>query len=348
MTENRIKIVNASQACTEVDIEGVIGVPEELQFENDRRRVATYEKFRSELERIKAISSPEVVVNIRSGGGNVNDAVLIYDALSSLQAVITTRCYGYVASAATIIAQAAASGKREISENALYLIHKSVALSEGNSRDINETVELLEKTDQRIAAIYARRSGRAAEEFAALMECNNGNGRWLSPEETIAAGLADNIIPATTGSTAAVFDSVTESAVGSGFGSASDSAALLAGTKKGALRQHWNAILDLLKIREGASGLSSAGAAGTSGEISAKTSSSGPGGPEASAPVKIEPEADKQAAPQSVARRFDIGNLRAAALPTTTEPVEDPSPTQVGGLSVNEQAYHEDARNFIR
>ena len=53
----------------------------------------------------------------------MNDALLIHDALTALGAHITTRCYGYTASAATIIAQAASPGCREISANALYLIH---------------------------------------------------------------------------------------------------------------------------------------------------------------------------------------------------------------------------------
>ena len=54
--------------------------------------------------------------------------------------------------------------------------------------------ELLRKTDERLAALYARRSGRPQEEFAQRMAENNGNGRWLSPEETVAAGLADRIV----------------------------------------------------------------------------------------------------------------------------------------------------------
>lgn len=190
--KSEIQINNSAGVCR-IDIEGTIGVPEEWQFDQPEARVATYEKFRDTVRRIAGIDAPEVVVDIRSTGGDVNDALLIHDALCSLGARITTRCYGYTASAATIIAQAASPGCREISPNALYLIHTSICAAEGNAAEIAGRLDLLRQTDTRIAAVYAARSGRPAAEFEALMAENNGNGRWLSPEEAVAAGLADTV-----------------------------------------------------------------------------------------------------------------------------------------------------------
>ena len=193
--ESKIRISDSAEVCV-IDIEGVIGVPEECQFDGEPSQVATYEKFRSQVERISHIESPAVVVNIRSTGGDVNDALLIYEALAALDARITTRCYGYTASAATIIAQAADEGCREISANGLYLIHNSVCAVEGNAETLSSRIDLLRKTDERIAAVYAARSGRPVGEFVALMNENNGDGRWLSPDEALAAGLADRIVGA--------------------------------------------------------------------------------------------------------------------------------------------------------
>ena len=191
--KSEIQINNSAEVCR-IDIEGTIGIPEEWQFDDPEARVATYERFSKALQRIAGIEAPEVVVNIRSTGGDVNDALLIHDALRQLPARITTRCYGYTASAATIIAQAASEGCREISANALYLIHTAVCATEGNAAEIAGKLDLLHQTDARIAAVYAARSGRPAEEFEALMAENNGNGRWLSPEEAVAAGLADKVV----------------------------------------------------------------------------------------------------------------------------------------------------------
>ncbi len=188
-----IKIFNALDTCV-IDIEGAIGVAEEWQFENAGERVATYEKFRESLSQIEALEAQQVIVNIRSTGGDVNDAMLIYEALTSLQIPITTRCYGYVASAATVIAQAASEGERQISANALYLVHNSTCIAEGNAAEIKQKMDLLLKTDERLAELYARRSGRTTEEYQSLMAEEGGNGRWLTAQETIDAGLADAVI----------------------------------------------------------------------------------------------------------------------------------------------------------
>lgn len=188
-----IRIVNKHDSV-EVNIEGAIGVPEEWQFENADERVSTYEKFRNTVKLIEQIQAPNVIVNIRSTGGDVNDAMLIYEALISLNATIITRCYGYVASAATIIAQAASEGERQISANSLYLIHQATCVAEGNAADLLARVELLKKTDETLADLYTRRSGKEAETFNTLMQAEGGNGRWLSAQETVEAGLADKII----------------------------------------------------------------------------------------------------------------------------------------------------------
>ncbi|MDR2912447.1 MAG: Clp protease ClpP [Alistipes sp.] len=194
--KTEIKIKNQRSGPTTIDIEGTIGVSEEWQFEHPATKVATYEKLRRALDEIARIRNSEVTVNIRSTGGDVGDALLIHDALRALDATITTRCHGYVASAATVIAQAASPGRREISSSSLYLIHNSVSSCEGNSRDFRQNEELLAKTDERIAQLYAARSGRTADEFMALMAENNGGGRWLSPDEALAAGLVDRVVEA--------------------------------------------------------------------------------------------------------------------------------------------------------
>lgn len=187
--------IQDSAGTVTIDIEGTIGCPASLDGNNDSA-VATYNEFTRKIKEIGAGNSRKVIVNIRSTGGNVNEALLIYEQLKSLKAKIVTQCYGYTASAATIIAQAASAGERRMSENALYLIHQSSTSIEGCSQKLAGGIELLRKTDDRIAKIYSDASGRPAEEYLTLMGENDGRGKWLSAEEALSYGLIDEIIGA--------------------------------------------------------------------------------------------------------------------------------------------------------
>lgn len=190
--ESVIKIKNDAEV-TVIDIEGTIGLSESWQFDNPESRVATYERFKECVARIADVRNSHIRVNIRSTGGDVNDAMLIYEALRATGAEVTTCCYGYTASAATIVAQAASEGCRLIAPTSLYLVHNSLCSVEGNAEEIEAEVELLRQTDERIAEIYARHSGREKQEMVALMAENGGRGRWLSPAEVVMAGLADAV-----------------------------------------------------------------------------------------------------------------------------------------------------------
>ncbi|MEQ3030491.1 ATP-dependent Clp protease proteolytic subunit [Alistipes indistinctus] len=106
MTGNII-IENHQGRAVEIHIEGIIGTPERDSSPRTHSNAATYARFRQQLEKLQAVRTSELIVHIRSTGGNVNDALLIHDTLRNLDCEITTRCYGYTASAATLIAQVA-------------------------------------------------------------------------------------------------------------------------------------------------------------------------------------------------------------------------------------------------
>lgn len=189
----QIKIRNEVDTTT-IDIEGTIGLSEAWQFDNPESRVATYERFKECVAEIADIRNSHIVVNIRSTGGDVNDALLIYEALRSTGALVTTRCYGYTASAATIVAQAASPGCREMASTALYLVHQSLCSTEGNADELQAEVEMLRQTDRRIAEVYAMHSERSVDDVLELMAANGGRGKWLSVAEAIAEGLVDKAI----------------------------------------------------------------------------------------------------------------------------------------------------------
>lgn len=310
-----IIINNYKTGTVSIDIEGTIGVPEEWQFEDPAQRVATYERFRSSVEALKAVEAERVVVNIRSTGGNVNDALLIFDALKSLGLSVTTRCYGYVASAATVIAQAADEGCREVSRNSLYLIHRSMSAVEGNSQELSRQREVLLQTDRRLIDIYALRSGRSPERIEALMDENDGNGRWLSPEEAVEAGLADRIVDA-----AAVSAEAAEEVSHLGL------PPLPASVRKGWMARIASMIDGLRGVRR-----------------EKPQSSAAP--EEVAEPEIATPEANAAPASDKGVLGLDAREARLAARATSTEPREDPS-SEERRLSPNEAAYMGDMRSI--
>lgn len=192
--ENKIKITAHGDTAI-VDIEGEIGIPESEHYSDNVRLGKIAQDFRNSLIEIAGIKASTTIVNIRSTGGDVDDAMLVYKALKLLDSKVVTRCFGYCGSAATIIAQAASCGCREILDTSLYLIHRCTIDVRGNIFDIESALEMLDNRDRQIAEIYAMRTTKnGAPDFLELMSFNNGAGEWLSPQETIAVGLADRII----------------------------------------------------------------------------------------------------------------------------------------------------------
>jgi ATP-dependent protease ClpP protease subunit len=348
--QTKITIRNEAQTCY-IDIEGTIGVDEKHQFEQGEKRVATFEAFRREVERIAGVAAANVVVNIRSTGGDVNDALLIYDTLKSLDARITTRCYGYTASAATIIAQAADQGQREISDNAMYLIHRSTCSTDGNASSLESKAELLRKTDEQLARLYAERSGRDAEFFAELMAENGGEGRWLTAAEAVEAGLADTIIDNQSGGSEGVTSDLVPQVKDST--TAGDIVRYLL-TRLAYRIEEW---IDRLYEKHQAKREAKRAEKEAQKEAEKEAAENKPTlDPEQEAPDAPDtapdsaPDPSEEALPKATlatptrsAIAFDEGQRRYAA--TEVKPTEDPSMNQPTG-SANSRAYADDARAF--
>ena len=141
-----------------------------------------------------AATKKNVVVKINSLGGDVDEALGIYELLLTMGERVTTECYGRCASAATIIAMAGA--KRKMSRYALFLIHKCWSGVVGNENVLEEVLEEQRAINSRLAAIYTDRTGARKEDIEELMERNNGDGAWLNTEECLKYGFINEEITA--------------------------------------------------------------------------------------------------------------------------------------------------------
>lgn len=132
-----------------------------------------------------------VHVRINSPGGLAFDGITIYNALKDHAAGVSVTIEGLAGSAAAIIAFAGKPLRQQ--ETAQLFVHKAWTIAMGNSDDMLDTAEFLDKLDQSIAKIMARRTGKSPEEMMTMLK-GKVDGQFLTAEEALEAGLIDEII----------------------------------------------------------------------------------------------------------------------------------------------------------
>jgi len=139
------------------------------------------------IEELKAVESAKIDLHLNSPGGEVFDAVAIYNSLVQHDAEVTVYVDGLAASAASFIAQ---SGDTVIMQKAsTMMIHDASGMAWGNAKDMADTANILNKISDNIASIYAERTGGTTEEWRAFMQ----EEIWYTAKEAVDAGLADKV-----------------------------------------------------------------------------------------------------------------------------------------------------------
>lgn len=152
----------------------------------------TYAKVAAQLK--GAVNSKKkVTVKINSLGGDVDEALAIYELLLSMGDRVTTECYGRCASAATIIAMA--GHQRLMSRYALFLVHKCWSGVIGNENVLEEELAAQRAINDRLAQIYIDRTGSTRETIEELMNRFNGDGEFLNVEQAMEYGFITGQLP---------------------------------------------------------------------------------------------------------------------------------------------------------
>lgn len=172
-----INIRNAVNGNHEIEINGEIG---QSIFSDGY----TFEKFKNDLN----MMDDKIVINIKSMGGNLFEALAIYDHIRSLKNKVVTKIVGSSASAATIISLA--GDKRYITENSRYLIHKPMLSAMGNSDDFEQVLNTLKDLDKQVVDLYVKRTKLSTEEVLQLMK----EEKFISAEEAIEKGFIDDYV----------------------------------------------------------------------------------------------------------------------------------------------------------
>lgn len=143
----------------------------------------TAQQFTTDLANIQG----DIELHLNTPGGEVFDGIAIYNALRPRQPVIHVD--SLAASIGSVIAMAAGPGKLIMGKNSTMMIHDGFGMTVGNAQDMRKMADVLDKTSDNIASIYADRTGKPASEWRNLMR----NETWFTAEEAVAAGLADRV-----------------------------------------------------------------------------------------------------------------------------------------------------------
>jgi len=172
-------------SMVEIDIFGAIGIQD---FWDDTPAV----DLKSVKAQVDAVpDATEILVNISSPGGSVDEGFAIHDYLVNSGKNVTTRITGLCASIATVIAQAGSA--IQITKNSQFMIHNPYTYIEGDADALKKGAEDLQKYEDRIAAFYAHKTGMSVDDLDVLMKAET----WMTPEEALNSGFVTEIIEPT-------------------------------------------------------------------------------------------------------------------------------------------------------
>lgn len=171
-----------AEAGSELILDGVIA--SESWWEDE----VTPKMFRDEL----AQHPGDVTVRINSPGGDVSAGVAIYNYLNDHDGTVTVKVDGIAASIASLISMA--GDKIIMLPGSMMMVHNPWTIAAGNSDDMAQVVEMLEKTGESMVPIYAARTGLSEERVKELLKAET----WMTAQDAVDLGFADEAVEAKT------------------------------------------------------------------------------------------------------------------------------------------------------
>ena len=127
---------------------------------------------------------------INSPGGYVTSGFAIYDIMNSISSPVSTICAGLAASMGSILLSAGEKGQRLVLPQARVMIHQPSGGAGGPASNIEIQLDELLKTKRVGAEILGKNCGKTAKQIMKDFD----RDYWMSAEEAVAYGIADEMI----------------------------------------------------------------------------------------------------------------------------------------------------------
>lgn len=137
----------------------------------------------------------EVTILLSSGGGSVSEGLDIVDAIRAMKNYVRIIAYGEVGSMASVIFQAADTGRRFMMPNSYLMLHEGESGTVGKKKDRKEWNRLLNWHDKRCIDMYMTKIKEQKPKYTLKQLDAKLDKDWiLFPEEAIQWGLADKVL----------------------------------------------------------------------------------------------------------------------------------------------------------
>lgn len=137
------------------------------------------------IKSLQASQSDSITLRINSDGGEVFDAIALYNYLKDKNVHVVID--GICASAASIVAM---SGKTiTMKQGSMMMIHNPLTIAVGESEDLRAQADILDKITESIVSIYQSRTNMEHDDLVSLMASES----WMNEHEALANGFADEV-----------------------------------------------------------------------------------------------------------------------------------------------------------
>lgn len=173
------KIENLSEDEAEIFIYDYIGFP----FNDAGELICS----------LSDLSGKPVNARIHSPGGDVFDAMAIYNAFKTYPGKVTMTVDSMAASSASIIMLAGKEVKAY--ENSMVMVHEPWSLVCGNQFEMRDFADILGKISDNMVDIYAENSNLGKRDIRALLKGDGKqDGTYMTAKEAKEKGFVDTII----------------------------------------------------------------------------------------------------------------------------------------------------------
>ena len=146
----------------------------------------TAASFIAEVKALGDVS--HINLDINSPGGDVFEALTIFNFLKRHSAKVTVTVGGVAASAASLIAMA--GDTIIMPNNTMMMIHNPWTWAAGNADELREQADILDKIGSSLFKTYQSRTGMDEAALKAMLATDT----WLTADECLAYGFCDQVI----------------------------------------------------------------------------------------------------------------------------------------------------------